>query len=156
MTFRGASVWLLPLGWAAVMFWMSTERFGVSESRPVFARLLDFVHISLSPATFRTVHTVLRKLAHVVEYAALVFLLYRAFEGPDRLVWRARSAQWCLAVGTLFSFTDEFHQIFVNGRGASLFDCAIDIVGLSVGLLLVYIAARGFGRQHFPTLAPGG
>jgi VanZ family protein len=156
MTFRRAFVWLLPLGWAAVMFWMSTERFGVSESRPVFARLLNFVHISLSPATFRTVHTVVRKLAHLTEYAVLVVLLYRAFEGQDRLMWRAQSAWWCLALGALYSFTDEFHQIFVNGRGASLIDCGIDIMGLTVGLLVVYVASRAFGRRYFATLALGG
>jgi VanZ family protein len=36
-----------------------------------------------------------------------------------------------------YSLTDEFHQLFVPGRHASLFDCLIDTMGALMGLLLL-------------------
>jgi VanZ family protein len=68
---------------------------------------------------------VLRKCAHMTEYAVLAFLLARAFgrEVP------------ALAVGMLYAVSDEVHQAFVSGRHASPIDVAIDTVGLLLGLL---------------------
>jgi VanZ family protein len=68
---------------------------------------------------------VLRKCAHMTEYAVLAFLLARALgrEVP------------ALAVGVLYAVSDEVHQAFVSGRHASPIDVAIDTVGLLLGLL---------------------
>jgi VanZ family protein len=68
---------------------------------------------------------VLRKCAHVTEYAILGFLLVRA-------VGREAPA---LGLGVLYAASDEFHQSFVRGRHASPVDVAIDSVGLLLGLL---------------------
>jgi VanZ family protein len=67
---------------------------------------------------------VLRKCAHVGEYAVLAFLLARALgrEAP------------ALALGILYAASDEFHQAFVPGRHASPVDVAIDTLGLLAGL----------------------
>ena len=68
---------------------------------------------------------ILRKGAHLTEYAVLAVLLMRAIghEAP------------ALACGVLYAASDEFHQAFVRGRHASPIDVAIDAVGLVVGLL---------------------
>jgi VanZ family protein len=68
----------------------------------------------------------LRKCAHVTEYAILAALLFRALE-------RWRSA---LALGVLYAASDELHQHFVRGRHASPVDVAIDTLGLALGLAL--------------------
>jgi VanZ family protein len=70
--------------------------------------------------------TVLRKGAHIVEYAILGALLYRAL-GREALA---------LAVGIAYAATDEFHQRFVHGRHSSPVDVAIDAVGLALGMLV--------------------
>ena len=70
--------------------------------------------------------TVLRKGAHITEYAVLGALLYRAL-GIEPLA---------LAIGIAYAATDELHQHFVHGRHASPIDVAIDAVGLSVGMLV--------------------
>jgi VanZ family protein len=75
--------------------------------------------------------TILRKCAHVTEYAVLGALLYRAFE---------REAP-ALAAGIGYAATDEVHQHFVRGRHASPVDVAIDAVGLACGMLL-WLRAR--------------
>jgi VanZ family protein len=68
---------------------------------------------------------ILRKGAHVTEYAVLAFLLVRALD---------REAP-ALALGVLYAASDELHQAFVRGRHASPVDVAIDTVGLLIGLL---------------------
>ena len=70
--------------------------------------------------------TVLRKGAHVTEYAVLGALLYRA-------LGREASA---LAAGIAYAVTDELHQHFVRGRHASPVDVAIDAVGVALGMLV--------------------
>lgn len=72
--------------------------------------------------------TVLRKCAHVTEYAILALLLYRALgrELPAFLI------------GFAYAVTDELHQEFVRGRHASPFDVSMDAAGLALGLLLLH------------------
>ena len=70
---------------------------------------------------------VLRKCAHVTEYAILGFLLLRA-------IGRELPA---LLVGIAYAATDEIHQHFVAGRHGSPVDVLIDTVGLLIGIVLV-------------------
>jgi VanZ family protein len=71
--------------------------------------------------------TVLRKLAHLVEYGVLGVLLYRAL----------RREPAAIAVGSLYAITDEVHQAFVSGRQGSALDWLIDTVGVVAGVLLL-------------------
>jgi VanZ family protein len=103
---RTLNVWLPVLVWAAVIFAFSSVP-------------------SLSSG-LGAWDTVLRKGAHIAEYAVLGALLYRALgrEAP------------ALAAGIAYAATDELHQHFVRGRHASPVDVAIDAVGLSLGMLV--------------------
>jgi VanZ family protein len=100
------TVWLPVFAWAAVIFAFS--------SIPSLASGLG------------EWDTVLRKGAHITEYAILGALLYRAL-GVEALA---------LAIGIAYAATDELHQHFVRGRHASPIDVAIDAVGLSLGMLV--------------------
>src|SRR3989441_11649929 len=99
---RMLTVWLPVLAWAAVIFALS--------SIPSLSTGLGWWD------------TVLRKGAHVTEYAVLGALLYRALE---------REAP-ALAAGIAYAGTDELHQHFVQGRHASPIDVAIDAVGVAL------------------------
>ncbi len=76
--------------------------------------------------------TILRKGAHVVEYAILGALLLRALG--------RQTPAFLLGVG--YAITDEFHQHFVAGRHASPVDVAIDSTGVLLGILLLQRARR--------------
>ena len=69
---------------------------------------------------------VLRKCAHMTEYALLAALLYRAL---------ARRVPAFLAA-LAYAVSDEVHQHFVHGRHATPVDVAIDAVGILAGLLV--------------------
>jgi VanZ family protein len=68
--------------------------------------------------------TILRKCAHVTEYAILAFLLRRAVTTP-----------WAAAAAFLYACSDEYHQSFVVGREGRPRDVAIDSIGIVIGLL---------------------
>jgi VanZ family protein len=99
-------MWLPVVGWGAVIF--------------AFSSVPD---LSTGLGGW---DTVLRKGAHMTEYAVLGALLYRALahEVP------------ALATGIAYAATDELHQHFVRGRSASPLDVAIDAVGIALGMLV--------------------
>ena len=100
------SRWLPVLVWAGVIFAFS--------SVPSLSTHLG------------TWDLVLRKLAHMTEYAVLALLLLRA----------TGSYAWAFAAAVAYACTDEFHQTFVRGRHGTPVDVGIDAVGALVGLLV--------------------
>lgn len=73
---------------------------------------------------------VLRKLAHVTEYALLFLLWRRALPGASP--WTA------VAIAVGYAITDEIHQSFVEGRHGTPVDVLVDAAGVAVG----YLTAR--------------
>jgi|YNPNPStandDraft_1061719.scaffolds.fasta_scaffold48673_3 VanZ family protein len=70
---------------------------------------------------------------HLSAYGILAVLLWRALRGAGS---RA-PATWALLVTMVYGATDEFHQHFVPGRTATVEDLLVDLIGASLGLLLV-------------------
>ena len=105
-TSRLRSAWLPVLLWAGLIFGLS--------SVPDLGTGLG------------TWDLVLRKLAHVCEYAVLGLLLVRA-TGREPLA---------VAAGVAYAGTDELHQHFVRGRHGAFRDVAIDAAGALAGALL--------------------
>jgi VanZ family protein len=77
---------------------------------------------------------ILRKAAHMVEYAILAVLLRRA----------TGSTAWAFALAVGYAATDEFHQTFVRGRHGTPVDVGVDAIGALLGLAAVR-------RAHYPT-----
>jgi len=96
----------------------------------------------VNPSTFAILHTLIRKLAHLTEYLVLSLLLYGSLRGNHLSKWHPRTALWCVVVAAAYSLTDEFHQMFVRGRGASLVDCGIDTAGAALGVLTILVRDR--------------
>jgi VanZ family protein len=99
------STWLPVVAWAAVIF--------------------AFSSVPSLGTDLGTWDTILRKLAHVAEYAILGALLGRAVRRPGL----------ALALGVLYAVSDEVHQVFVEGRHGSPLDVLIDTAGIVAGLL---------------------
>lgn len=83
-----------------------------------------------------------RKYAHVLIYGALSFFASMTifFSGiAQKRKWYIRSI-YALLICIAYSISDEIHQTFVPGRGASLNDILIDsmgiVCGISVSLLI--------------------
>lgn len=80
---------------------------------------------------------ILRKIAHVTEFAILTVLLIRGLYRT----WPAAARKKLIAIAGSLSFlyavSDEFHQSFVPGRTPSFHDVMIDSIGIVV---IVYLA----------------
>ena len=77
---------------------------------------------------------VLRKCAHMTEYAVLTVLWWRAL----KIEMDARTALGlAYAITVAYAMTDEFHQTFVTGRHGSPVDVLIDAVGATIGAAFV-------------------
>ena len=99
----------------------------------------------LSKETIETIVFVVRKGAHLTEYAILAFLIWRARRKPvrnDTRPWKGLEARFAVVIVALYASTDELHQAFVPSRQASVWDVLLDTTGAVVGMLLLW----GYGR----------
>ncbi len=73
-----------------------------------------------------------KKLGHFGIYAALAWALLRGLtHGGRPLTWRA--AIVAIVLAGLYGASDEYHQSFVAGRGATVVDVLIVTAGAAVG-----------------------
>ena len=91
----------------------------------------------------------LRKIAHVTEYAVLFLLSRRAIAGtypqPQPALYGA------IIFSVFYAVTDEFHQSFVPGRGPSVIDVGIDTIGVFTGFVIYrFLRVR---KQNYESLA---
>lgn len=79
--------------------------------------------------------TMIRKLAHMVEYGilfGLVLLAVKKINLDSKIIYNyILSCVICF----LYACTDEFHQLFVQGRNGSMPDVGIDMAGVFLCLL---------------------
>ena len=125
--------WFPVIVFASFIFWMSTEMFSSEHTFSVVRAIIKFLVPGLSSKGVDLIHTIIRKLAHVVEYLILGFLLFRAFRGRSSTRWSWRWFFLASIVLLLWAASDEFHQSFVSTRTASVVDVGIDTVGGIVG-----------------------
>jgi VanZ family protein len=121
--------WLPVILFACFIFWMSTDTFSSEHTFSVVKTVINFLVPGLSAEEVDLIHAIIRKVAHIVEYFILGFLLFRAFRGHSGAWW---SWQWFLLtslVVLLWAASDEFHQSFISTRTASIVDVGIDMVG---------------------------
>jgi VanZ family protein len=139
-----ALYWAMAVGWAALIFYLSTSKFAPHFSESLVARALTFLHIGLPPRIVHVLDSALRKSAHLFEYGMFSLLLYASLPNEDSPRSRLRRALWCVLIAAAYSLTDEFHQVFVPGRHASLRDCGVDVAGAGIAAAIAYQGQRWF------------
>jgi VanZ family protein len=86
-----------------------------------------------------SIDLVARKLVHLIEYALLCVLWWRAFRAGGS---PGRAALAAFLVSALYAVSDEYHQSFVEGRSGSPVDVAIDSAGAALAALRLRAGAR--------------
>ena len=80
----------------------------------------------------------IRKNAHAFEFGVLSILLALTFFTYNR---KGRSVvSTILLIVLIYAVSDEYHQLYVPGRGSNVKDVMIDFLGGIIGLLLFYIS----------------
>jgi len=114
--------WFPVIIWAGIIFWLSSIPDLKSDLKG------DFI---------------LRKIAHIAEFAILTFLLFRAISSRGGIAsGRGKAIIYSLIIALFYAFSDEFHQFFVRGRQCSLRDVGIDSIGILIAFVLCYIKNR--------------
>ncbi len=121
--------------WMGFISFASTNEFSAINTSRVVRPLLLWLFPNITEESIRLAHFLLRKAAHITEYAVLGWLAARAFTGSSREFLR----RWRWIAGLLLimlhALLDEYHQSFVPSRTGSLYDSGIDIAGGLIGLI---------------------
>ena len=121
----------IAISWAAVVIW---------------ALLIFYVSAQPSLSTHWGIWDfILRKAAHMCEYAVLFLLLWNALA---QLKLRERTSLLLGAfLAVCYAASDEFHQTFVPGRSGEPRDVAIDACGVIIALLALTYVRRRLARR---------
>jgi VanZ family protein len=122
--------------WAGFISLFSTDAFSARSTNSYIDPVLRYFFGELTPAGFRLAHTVIRKSAHLTEYAILGVLMCRALTPTGDRISRAtilRTLAYCAA----YAMLDEAHQLLVPSRTGSGTDVLVDTTGAAIGTLLL-------------------
>jgi VanZ family protein len=129
--------WLPVLIWLGVIFVGSSDLMSAEHTSRFLIPFLRWLKPSISVETLAMIQFVVRKCAHLSEYAILALLLFRAvFRGTNLKLSLSILCVNVWLVCVLVAAMDEFHQSFVESRGASVWDVMIDAAGAIFGLLI--------------------
>lgn len=130
--------WALVAVCMAVIFYFSSRT--ASESSQQSNGILLFLKKLLENCAF-TDHLV-RKGAHFLEFTGLSFLFSLALLEQTKKLCPLRAVIFTSA----YAATDEFHQIFVDGRSCQFSDWCIDtagaVLGMAVFVLIYFILGK--------------
>ncbi len=106
--------WFLVVLWIGIIFFFSHQ----PDLKSDLPNQWDFI---------------LRKLAHISEYAILTFLLIRALSNYQ--LSKKKIILWSVFLAILYAVSDEYHQTFIFGREGTIRDVLIDSAGVFFALL---------------------
>lgn len=93
--------------------------------------------------------TLIKKGGHVLAYAALAGLTWRALRTYDLAAREA--AALAILVAVAYAISDEIHQLFVLGRSGSVLDIGLDFMGAVVCVgtcwMLTTRRSAGYGSR---------
>ena len=90
--------------------------------------------------SLKKLNVLIRKSAHAFEFLVLALLLGWVLSEYEISSWKLIC--FTMLGVLLYAASDEFHQLFVEGRTARLFDVMIDCIGGLIGILLFGMVRR--------------
>ena len=120
-----------------------------SELRSTFVRkvlpaivwaAIIFVESSIQGSKVPSTPVGFDKLVHAAIFFVLCWLIFRATADMPQSITRPMRLYLALVITIVYGFTDEFHQLYVPGRTADIYDMAADGFG---GIVFVGLAIAG-------------
>jgi VanZ family protein len=126
------SAWLPVILWAGLIFHLS------SGTVPLASTIYwqDFA---------------VKKTGHVLLFGALSILIYRALRMNK--IDRKKAAVFAVILSTFYGATDEFHQMFTQGREARVRDVFFDGGGATLVVLAAYYLPAKFSRKIYAVVS---
>jgi VanZ family protein len=123
---------LPPLCWTGLIAYLGGQGWGGAHTAAWLGPLLRALLPTASLEELAAAHLLIRKAAHVIEYAVLASLWQRGVGGT----WVS------LGLAMLTACLDELRQSFTPGRVGSLLDVLLDGTAAAAALGLIALRAR--------------
>ncbi len=92
------------------------------------------------------------KIIHCCEYGLFFLLAMRAVSGVPIGVSRRSAYVWAIVLTVIYGALDEYHQSFVPGRDADVYDLLADTCGAILAATGYFIVHRRIKRQNNATI----
>ena len=116
-----------------IIFLFSTDTFSGSQTSRIIGPILKWFVSDISDDKVAWFQLVIRKTAHVVEYAILAMLICRALAKRLAKALPLRSLGQSVILSVAYAVFDEWHQSWTAERFGSPLDVGIDSVGAILG-----------------------
>ena len=128
--------WILVCIWLLVIFLFSSQTGSSSSelSNGIVTFLKDLFPFSFNQEFFSLL---IRKLAHFSEYFVLGILVCNLVKQYQDL--KKKQYFWIFFFCLLYACSDEFHQIFINGRSPQIFYVLIDSLGSLTSIFSYFV-----------------
>ncbi len=131
--------WLLLLVWAGVIWTFSGASFDAPNTSRLLAPLLRFLFPDIGPEGLERAHFLVRKSAHLVEYAVLGLVSWRAAAFD---LGTLRSALTAAVLVVAMAGADEWRQSLLSERTGALADVWLDTLGGLLGVCVIVLWRR--------------
>ena len=132
-----------------VIFFFSTDLFSGPQTSRVIGPFLKWFMPDVSDETIRDIRLVIRKAAHVLEYAILSILSCRALaKHTTPLPWAVLGQ--AVLIASVYAVLDEWHQSWTAERFGSLLDVGIDCSSLGIDSTWVCETNWALPKPAFP------
>lgn len=126
--------WIILIIWMGIIFLLSHQPNSGKATYNVIENILPSIQ---TPSLLNTINFIIRKSAHLIEYFILAFLtvsLLKEYTSKQIIIFII-SLFFCFS----YAVTDEYHQLFIQGRTGALKDVFIDTTGSIIFLIMYFI-----------------
>jgi VanZ family protein len=143
--------WIAAILWLIVIAIESTALLSSSNTSRILYPLLHYI-FGLDIIRFETWHFYIRKGGHVVGYAILSILLFRAWRASlpamSDTKWTPRWANIAILGTALVASLDEWHQSFIPSRTGRWQDVVLDTCAGIAAQVLIFVWWKSARKKY--------
>ena len=144
--------WIAAILWLIVIAIESTALLSSANTSRILYPILHFI-FGIDWERFEYVHFYIRKGGHVVGYAILSTLLFRAWRATlpamDGVKWTVRWSAIAVLGTALVASLDEWHQSFIPSRTGRWQDVVLDTCAGIGAQILIFLWWKNIGKGKF-------
>ena len=126
---------VLLIVWMVGVFCLSHQN---GENSGNLSRTIAMFFAGGDAETAENIEPVVRKVAHMTEYAVGAMLFYGLMLTYPKYTRKSRVLM-TLGFIVFYAASDEIHQLFINSRNGSVGDVLIDTFGGAIGIGAMYV-----------------
>jgi VanZ family protein len=143
--------WIAAILWLIVIAIESSALLSASNTSRILYPLLHFL-FGMDWLRFEYWHFYIRKAGHVVGYAILSILLFRAWRATlpamDNVTWTLRWSSFAILGTALVASLDEWHQTFIPSRTGAVRDVVLDTCAGIAAQVLIFLWSTRERKSH--------